>query len=128
MNDNELFEQARRRIQKGIKGRSVTNKEVIVEQEKEIQYYRKRIQQLMNVETDTIYIGKYEHYLEVEINNEQYCIGYNDASDSLSINIYLLKLVNEKDKIYIMKDNCFCILNKTRKISHENSLEMKRYR
>lgn len=31
MNDNELFEQARRRVQKKIKGRQVTNKDVIVD-------------------------------------------------------------------------------------------------
>ena len=40
MDDNELFEQARRRVQKKIKGRCVTNKDVIVDQEREIEYYR----------------------------------------------------------------------------------------
>ena len=39
MNDNELFERARRRVQKKIKGRCVTNKDVIIDQEKEIEYY-----------------------------------------------------------------------------------------
>ena len=47
--DLELFEQARNRVQRKIKGRCVTNKDVIVDQEKEIEQYRKRIEQLTGI-------------------------------------------------------------------------------
>lgn len=44
--EDRLFKQARNRVQGKIKGRCVTNKDVIVDQEKEIEQYRKRIKQL----------------------------------------------------------------------------------
>ena len=44
--DLELFEQARRRVQNKLKGRCVRNKDIIIDQEKEIKQYRKRIEQL----------------------------------------------------------------------------------
>ena len=47
--DLELFEQARNRVQRKIKGRCVTNKDVIVDQEKEIEQYRERIKQLTRI-------------------------------------------------------------------------------
>ena len=58
MNDIELFEQARRRVQNKQKRnrKCVTNKDVIIDQEKEILYYREKIQRLMNNNThiDTV--------------------------------------------------------------------------
>lgn len=54
MNDNELYEQARARVQRKIKGRSVKNKDIIVDQEKEIRYYRERIQKMMDKKIDYI--------------------------------------------------------------------------
>lgn len=51
MNDNELYERARKRVQEKIKGRSVHNKDVIIDQEKEIEYYRNRIKEFMNKDT-----------------------------------------------------------------------------
>ena len=54
MDDNELYEQARARVQRKIKGRSVKNKDIIVDQEKEIRYYRERIQKMMDKEIDYI--------------------------------------------------------------------------
>lgn len=47
MNDNELFEQARKRVQRKIKGKCITNKDVIIDQEKEILYYREKIQKMI---------------------------------------------------------------------------------
>ena len=46
MEDIELFEQARRRVQEKTKGRCVRNKDVIIDQEKEIMYYRDKINKL----------------------------------------------------------------------------------
>ena len=60
MNDLELFEKARRRVQNKIKGRCVTNKDVIVDQEREILYYRDKIERMITskqveFETKTFY-------------------------------------------------------------------------
>lgn len=113
MNDNELFEQARRRVQKKIKGRCVTNKDVIVDQEREIEYYRDKIKKM----EDIIHNRKvFNKQFEITINDEEYLINYNDdkETNTVMLNTYLIKLVNEKDKIYIIKDNEFKIVNKTR--------------
>ena len=50
--DDELFEQARRRVQAKIKGRCIRNKDVIIEQEKEIEYYREKIRRLTDNEKE----------------------------------------------------------------------------
>lgn len=113
MDNNELFEQARRRVQKKIKGRCVTNKDVIVDQEREIEYYRDKIKKL----EDIIHNRKvFNKQFEITINNEEYLINYNDdkETNTIMLNTYLIKLVNEKDKAYIIKDNEFKIVNKTR--------------
>lgn len=113
MDDNELFEQARRRVQKKIKGRCVTNKDVIVDQEREIEYYRDKIKKL----EDIIHNRKvFNKQFEITINDEEYLINYNDdkETNTIMLNTYLIKLVNEKDKSYIIKDNEFKIVNKTR--------------
>jgi len=47
--DIRLFEQARERVQRKIKDRCVTNKDVIIDQEKEIMQYRNRIEQLKKI-------------------------------------------------------------------------------
>ncbi len=113
MDDNELFKQARRRVQKKIKGRCVTNKDVIIDQEREIEYYRDKIKKL----EDIIHNRKvFNKQFEITINDEEYSINYNDdkETNTIMLNTYLIKLVNEKDKISIIKDNEFKIVNKTR--------------
>ena len=112
-NDLELFEKARRRVQGKIKGRCVTNKDVIVDQEREIEYYRDKIKKL----EDIIHNRKvFNKQFEITINDEEYLIKYNDDRkiNTIMLNAYLIKLVNEKDKTYIIKDNEFKIINKTR--------------
>lgn len=112
MNDNELFEQARRRVQKKIKGRQVTNKDVIVDQAKEIEYYRNKIQNIKNITNNKEGFNK---KFEITIKGEEYIILYNDnKTDMTMLNAYLIKLVNEKDITGIRKDNEFKILNRTR--------------
>ena len=107
MNDNELFEQARRRVQNKQKGRCVRNKDVIIDQEKEIQYYREKIQ-TMKKEREL------DKELEIEINNEEYLIKYNNNTDAVVLNTYLTKLVHDKELYRIEKNNEFKIINKTR--------------
>lgn len=52
---------------------------------------------------------------EITIKGEKYIILYNDNKANITmLNAYLIKLVNEKEKICISKDNEFKILNKTR--------------
>lgn len=118
MNDNELFEQARRRVQKKIKGRQVTNKDVIVDQAKEIEYYRNKIQKMKSITSNKEGLNK---KFEITIKGENYIILYNDNKANITIlNAYLIKLVNEKEKISISKDNEFKILNKTREDEAKN--------
>lgn len=109
MNDNELFEQARRRIQNKIKGRSVKNKEVIIELEKEIEYYREKIKKLTNNKKDI-----FDKELEVTIESEDYLIQYNKDTDLVTLIMYINKLIIEKDLNRIYKNGEFRIYNKTR--------------
>lgn len=111
MVDTELFEQARRRVQKKIKGRCVTNKDVIVDQEKEIMYYREKIRKMMDSLKNKKELDK---EFEIKIKDEDYIIKYNSDADKVMLNTYLVKLVNEKDIYGISKDNEFKIVNKTR--------------
>lgn len=69
MSDTELYEKARRRVQKKIKGRCVTNKDVIIDQEKEIEYYREKIQRLTDKKKET-----FDKELEVTIKSEDYLL------------------------------------------------------
>lgn len=109
MDDNELFEQARRRVQNKIKGRSVKNKDVIIEQEKEIEYYREKIKKLTNNKKDI-----FDKELEVTIESEDYLIQYNKDTDLVTLIMYINKLIIEKDLNRIYKDGEFRIYNKTR--------------
>ena len=109
MNNNELFEQARRRIQNKIKGRSVRNKDVIIEQEKEIEYYREKIKKLTNNKKDI-----FDKELEVTIESEDYLIQYNKDTDLVTLIMYINKLIIEKNLNRIYKDGEFRIYSKTR--------------
>ena len=109
MNDNELFEKARRRVQEKIKGRCVTNKDVIIDQEKEIEYYRQKIQRLINTKTKI-----FNKELEVTIKGEDYLIQYNSDTDLVTLMMYVNKLIIETDLNRIYKNEEFRIYNKTR--------------
>lgn len=109
VNDNELFERARRRVQKKIKGRCVTNKDVIIDQEKEIEYYRQKIQRLTNAKTKN-----FNKELEVTIKDEDYLIQYNSDTDLVTLMMYVNKLIIETDLNIIYKNEEFRIYNKTR--------------
>lgn len=109
MSDTELYEKARRRVQEKIKGRCVTNKDVIIDQEKEIEYYRKKIQRLTDVKKET-----FDKELEVTIKSEDYLIKYNDDTDLVELMMYVNKLIIETDLSRMYKDGEFRIYNKTR--------------
>ena len=51
---------------------------------------------------------------EITINDEEYIIKYNSNTDTIILNTYLTKLINEQDKKAIYKDKEFKIINKTR--------------
>ena len=109
VNDNELFERARRRVQEKIKGRCVTNKDVIIDQEKEKEYYRQKIQRLTNAKTKN-----FNKELEVTIKDEDYLIQYNSDTDLVTLMMYVNKLIIETDLNRIYKNEEFRIYNKTR--------------
>lgn len=108
MNDIELYERARKRVQEKIKGRSVRNKDVIIEQEKEIEHYRNKIQRLTN---KTNFFNK---ELEITINHEDYLIQYKSDTDLVTLMMYVNKLIIDTDISGIYKDGEFRIYNKTR--------------
>lgn len=109
MNDTELYEKARKRVQEKIKGRCVTNKDVIIDQEKEIEYYREKIQRLTDKKKET-----FDKELEVTIKSEDYLIKYNDDTDLVELMMYVNKLIIETDLNRIYMNRKFRIYNKTR--------------
>jgi hypothetical protein len=109
--DNKLYEQARARVQrKNIeKGTSIADKDIIIDQEREIKYYREKIQRLTN--TKTKFFNK---ELEVTIKGEDYLIQYNSDTDVVTLMVYVNKLIIETDLNRIYKNEEFRIYNKTR--------------
>ena len=109
MNDTELYEKVRRRVQEKNKGRCVTDKDIIVSQEEEIEYYREKIQRLTDMKKET-----FDKELEVTIKSEDYLIKYNDDTDLVELMMYVNKLIIETDLNRMYKDGEFRIYNKTR--------------
>lgn len=58
---------------------------------------------------------------EITINDEEYLIEYNSSKEinTIQLNAWLLKLINEKNMYKAVKDNEFKITNKTRKEFYE---------
>lgn len=123
MNDDELYKQARARIKN--KKRNASDKDIIIDQEKEIMYYRKTIEQLKE-ETKTFKednklpkLYEYENVVEIRIKNEDYIIKYNRDIDTVLLSVYFISLVNDKEAIRINKKNEFDITNITRQKLYE---------
>ena len=113
--DIELFEQARRRVQRKIKGRCVRNEEVIIDQEKEIVYYRNKIRKLTKIiEKKAESENNFKKELELTIKEEEYLIRYNDNTDAILLTMYINKIINDPEIVKIFKDKEFKIWNKTR--------------
>lgn len=111
----EMFEQARTEVQKKIKGRCVTNKDVIIEQQKEIEYYKTKIEELeKTIEGKIKNKNKYDKEIELTIKEEDYLIKYNNNIDTVLFTMYINKIINEPDKNMICKDKEFKIYNMTR--------------
>ena len=118
MNDDRLYKQARARVENKI--RNASDKDIIIDQEKEIMYYRKTIEQLKE-ETKTFKednklpkLSEYENVVEIRIKNEDYIIKYNKDIDTVLLSVYFIKLVNDEEVIRIDKKNEFDITNITR--------------
>lgn len=71
----------------------------------------------------------FENKVEVDIKEEEYIIRYNNDANPVMINAYLLKMVEDTDKIIkVMKNNEFYIENRTavkKKIALEEALSKK---
>ena len=115
MNDIELYEKARKRVQKKIKGRCVTNKDVIIDQEKEIEYYREKIRTLTNKASEN-----FDKELEININNEDYLIKYNNYTNLVELMMYINKVIIETNINRVYKIGKFKIYNKTRMNKYED--------
>lgn len=121
MNDNELYKQARARVKNKI--RNASDKDIIIDQEKEIIYYRKTIEQLKEkaktFKEDNELPKQYENVVEIRIKNEDYIIKYNRDIDIVLLSVHFIKLVNDKEIIRIGKMNEFDITNITRQKLYE---------
>lgn len=121
MDDNELYKKARARVKNKI--RNASDKDIIIDQEKEIMYYRKTIEHLKEkmktFEEDNELPRLYENVIEIRIKNEDYIIKYNRDIDIVLLNVYFIKLVNDKESIRIAKMNRFDITNITRQKLYE---------
>ena len=117
MDDNELYKKARARVKNKIG--NVSDKDIIIDQEKEIMYYRKTIEHLKEktktFEEDTELPRLYENVVEIRIKNEDCIIKYNRDTDIVLLSVHFIKLVNDKETIRIAKMNEFDITNITRK-------------
>ena len=117
MDDNELYKKARARVKNKIG--NVSDKDIIIDQEKEIMYYRKTIEHLKEktktFEENTELPRSYENVVEIRIKNEDYIIKYNRDIDIVLLSVHFIKLVNDKETIRIAKMNEFDITNITRK-------------
>lgn len=116
MNDNELYKKVRARVKNKI--RNASDKDIIIDQEKEIMYYRKTIEQLKEktkiFEEDNKLPKPYENVAEIRIKNEDYIIKYNRDIDIVLLIVHFVKLVNDKEIRRIAKMDEFDITNITR--------------
>ncbi len=121
MDDNELYKKVRARVKNKI--RNASDKDIIIDQEKEIMYYRKTIEQLKEktkiFEEDNELPKQYENVDEIRIKNEDYIIKYNRDIDIFLLSVRFIKLVNDKEIIRIAKKNEFDITNITRQKIYE---------
>lgn len=121
MDDNELYKKVRARVKNKI--RNASDKDIIIDQEKEIMYYRKTIEQLKEktkiFEEDNELPKPYENVAEIRIKNEDYIIKYNRDIDIVLLSVHFIKLVNDKEIIRIAKMNEFDITNITRQKIYE---------
>lgn len=121
MDDNELYKKVRARVKNKI--RNASDKDIIIDQEKEIMYYRKTIEQLKEktkiFEEDNELPKPYENVAEICIKKEDYIIKYNRDIDIVLLSVHFIKLVNDKEIIRIGKMNEFDITNITRQKIYE---------
>ena len=121
MNNNELYEQVRKRYQRTYLGKCFSDKDIIIKQEEEIKHYRERINKFLDkslgIENSTNCLNK---ELEININNEDYLIKYNNSTDIVKLMMYVNKLINDSDIRMICSNEEFKIYNKTR-IQREES-------
>ena len=121
MNNDELYEQVRKRYQRTYLGKCFSDKEIIIEQEKEIKHYRERINKFLDkslgIENS---INDLNKELEIGINNEDYLIKYNNNTDIVKLMMYVNKLINDSEINMICSKEEFKIYNKTRIQRYEN--------
>lgn len=128
MNDEKLYLKARQRIENMKRKNNITDSEIIIELEKEIEHYRERINKFLDKSLGIK--NNYEIYdreIEITIKDEEYLIKYNNNIDTVLLNVYVNKLIAEKDKTIICKKNEFKIINKTRAKRNEDIQEMLDY-
>ena len=94
MSDEEVYKKARARVQSKISGRCVTDNEIIVELEREIEYYRSRIREFMNKDTEKSNSINIKLHLETD-----------EAMQKLEEVSKLLEKINNKPLVALGIDN-----------------------
>ena len=79
-----------------------------------------------NVDIELVKDRLFKNKIRLEIKEEEYVIRYNDNANPIMINAYLLKMIEDTDKIIkVRKDNEFYIENVTetkKRIAFEEAL------
>ena len=95
MDDEKLYKQARARVENKI--RNASDKDIIMDQEKEIMYYRRTIEHLKEKQNtfkeDNELLKQYENVDEIRIKNEDYIIKYNKDVDMFSLSAIHVKTI-----------------------------------
>lgn len=97
MSNEELYRRARSRVQSKVYERRVTDDEIIIEQEKEIEYYRDKINKL----TDKDKKKNNKNSINIEVHSEA-----DEAIHKLREVSKLLEEINNKMLVTLGIDNC----------------------
>ena len=62
--------------------------------------------------------------IQIELNYEKYDIQYRKETDPIMLNVYLIKIIEDKDIMRIAKDNEFDIKNLTRLQEYKRQMKM----
>ncbi len=62
--------------------------------------------------------------IQIELNYEKYDIQYRKETDPIMLNVYLVKIIEDKDIMRIAKDNEFHIKNLTRLQEYKRQMKM----
>lgn len=85
-----------------------------------------------NIDIELVKDRLFKNKIRLEIKEEEYVIRYNDNANPIMINAYLLKMIEDTDKIIkVRKDNEFYIENITeieKRIAFDKAMTYQQYK